>query len=254
MAETSPVRVERSGAALVLTLDRPKANILDRAMMAGVAEALAQVGDRTVKAVVLQAAGTHFSFGASVEEHQPDQAPKMLATFHALMKQLLRLPVPLVCAVRGQCLGGALELILPSSYVALAPGAKLGQPEVKLAAFAPFASVMLPAKVGQGRAERLLLSGAVLDAQTAVAWGLADLVTDEPERAALAWVTEQLAPLSRVAIEHALRAARVELVPRAEAALDTLEAQYVGELLATHDAKEGITAFLQKRAPSWKNC
>lgn len=253
MAETSPVRVERSGAALVLTLDRPKANVLDRAMMAAFAEGLAQVSDPTVKAVLLQASGSHFSFGASVEEHQPDQAPKMLASFHALMKQLLRLPVPLVSAVRGQCLGGALELILPSSYVALAPGAKLGQPEVKLAAFAPFASVMLPAKVGQGRAERLLLSGAALDAQTAVAWGLADALAEDPEKAALAWITEQLAPLSRVALEHALRAARVDLVPRAEAALDKLERQYVQELLATDDAREGITAFLQKRAPAWKN-
>ncbi len=250
----SPLKVEVKGAALVLTLDRPKANIVDRAMMAALREALPRTDDKAIKAVVLQASGTHFSFGAAVEEHTPDQAPGMLADFHRLLKELLRLKVPVVSAVRGQCLGGALELVLTSSYVALAPHAKLGQPEVKLAAFAPFASVMLPVRVGQGRAERLLLSGEVVDAERAVAWGLADVVSEDPEKAAAAWVAEQLSPLSRVAVEYALKASRAELLPRVEATLDRLERLYVDGLLSTQDAKEGIAAFLGKRPAKWSGC
>jgi cyclohexa-1,5-dienecarbonyl-CoA hydratase len=247
----SPLNAEVKDSALVLTLNRPKANIVDREMMAALHEALTQASDPSVKAVVLQAAGTHFSFGASVEEHTPEAAPKMLAEFHALLKEMLKLPVPMLAAVRGQCLGGAMELVLACSYVAVHPQAKLGQPEIKLASFAPVASVLLPMRIGQGRAEHLLLSGVSIDAPTAVQYGVADVMAGDPEAAVHAYVVEHLKPLSRIAITFALKAARAELIHRFETTIDRLEHLYVDGLLKTHDAKEGIAAFIQKRPPVW---
>ena len=191
---SSPLTAEVKDAALVITLNRPKANIVDREMMAALKAALKDVANPAVKAVILQAAGSHFSFGASVEEHTPESAPKMLSDFHALLKELLRLPVPMLAAVRGQCLGGAMELVLAASYVAVHPAAKLGQPEIKLASFAPVASVLLPLRIGQGRAEHMLLSGAAIDAPTALQFGLVDVVVGDPEAAAQAFVAEHLAP------------------------------------------------------------
>ena len=88
-------------------LARPKANIIDAEMIAALSSALDSHLDSTnLIAVLLDAEGPHFSFGASVEEHMPALCATMLASLHALIKQMLDCPVPILVAIAGQCLGG----------------------------------------------------------------------------------------------------------------------------------------------------
>ncbi len=154
---TSPLRVrlERDGALLHLTLDRPKANLIDAAMIAALSSALsAHRGAKGLRGVLLDHVGPHFSFGASVEEHLPAQAAAMLASLHALIGAMLEFPAPILAAVRGQCLGGGLEVALAAGPIFAAPDAKFGQPEIKLGVFAPAASVPAALAGQPGRRRR----------------------------------------------------------------------------------------------------
>ena len=152
--------LDRDGALLRLRLARPKANLIDASMIEALHSAIVGYRRHTrVRGVLLDAQGPHFSFGASVEEHLPDRCAAMLSSLHALIVAMLEFPVPISVAVRGQCLGGGLELALAGSFIFAATGAQFGQPEMNLGVFAPAASVLLPGRIGQTAAEDLLFSG-----------------------------------------------------------------------------------------------
>jgi len=255
MAE-SPLKawLEKEGALLRLRLARPKANIVDAAMIGALRSALSEHRpEPRLRAVLLDAEGPHFSFGASVQEHLPGSCDAMLQDLHALVRDLLAFPVPVLVAVRGQCLGGGLELAASGSRIFAAPGASLGQPEMKLAVFPPAASCLLPERVGQFRAEELLFSGRSVGAGEALRIGLVDAVAEDPEAAAVAWYEEALAPLSASSLRLAVRAARTGYLERVSDKLAAVERLYLEELMATRDAVEGLTAFLEKRSPAWED-
>ncbi len=154
MTAESPLkdRLERDGALLRLTLARPKANLVDAAMIAALHGAfVAYRGRSGLRGVLLDAEGPHFSFGASVEEHLPDRCAAMLSSLHALIVAMVEFPAPILVVVRGQCLGGGLELALAGGAIFAAPDAQFGQPELKLGVFAPAASVLLPYRVTNWR-------------------------------------------------------------------------------------------------------
>lgn len=252
----SPLRawVEKDGALLRLRLSRPKANIVDAAMIAALRAALGEhLPGARLRAVLLDAEGAHFSFGASVEEHLPESCAAMLRDLHALILQMLSSPVPILVAVRGQCLGGGLEVAAAGHRIFAAPGASLGQPEMKLGVFAPAASCLLPERIGQSRAEDLLLSGRSLGAEEAHRIGLVDAVADDPEAAALAWFDEHLAQKSASSIRFAVRAARDGFRERVAEKFARVERMYLTELMATRDAVEGLSAFIARRPPKWED-
>jgi len=251
---TSPLRVQEtaSGRLLQLTLDRPKANLIDAAMIAALDAALGGHLHRpALCAVLIDAEGPHFSFGASVEEHLPAQCAGMLRALHGLIRRMLDSPVPILVAAQGQCLGGGLEVALAGHLLFVAPDAALGQPEMKLGVFAPAASCLLPELIGPQRAFDLLLSGRSVSGTEAVAMGLALQCAAQPSQAALAYFTEQLEPKSSSSIRHAVSAARAAYSARVQARLAAVERGYLDELMATHDAVEGLQAFLAKRAARW---
>ena len=106
---------------------------------------------RPLRAALIDGEGPHFSFGASVEEHLPAQCAVMLRGLHGLLVAMLEWPRPILVAVRGQCLGGGLELALAGSLIFASRDAQLGQPEIKLGVFAPAASCLLPFRVNRRR-------------------------------------------------------------------------------------------------------
>lgn len=248
------VWIEREGALLRLRLARPKANILDAAMIAALERAFSDhAGNSVLRGVLIDHEGPHFSFGASVEEHLPARCAAMLRSLHALVLRMLEWPAPILVAARGQCLGGGLEFACAGNFLFAAPDAQFGQPEMKLAVFAPAASCLLPPRIGQSRAEDLLFSGRSIDARTALAWGLVNELADDPAAAALAYFETHLAGKSASALDFALRAARAPLVEQVRRRLSEVEALYLDGLMNTRDAVEGLRAFLEKRTPKWEH-
>ena len=254
MSDCLGINPERGGALLRLTLNRPKANIVDAGMIAALDAALADHRDRRdLKAVLLGAEGPHFSFGASVEEHLPESCEAMLKSLHALVRTLLEYPVPVLVAIRGQCLGGGLEVAMAGHHLIAAPDAALGQPEMMLGVFAPAASCLMPERIGQSRAEDLLLSGRSVSGTDALAMGLVDDIADDPEGAALGYFDKHLAAKSASSLRMAVRAARAGFTKRVIARLHEVEDLYLNELMSTRDAVEGLEAFIAKRPASWEN-
>ena len=246
--------LERNEQILRLQLAKPKANIIDAAMIDALSGALeSHSTDLRMMAVVLDAEGPNFSFGASVEEHLPGQCAGMLKKLHALITQMIEYPVPIIAAVHGQCLGGGLELACASSLIIAARDTRLGQPEISLAVFAPAASCLLPERIGQSQAEMLLLSGESVDAEKASQTGLVDQVSDKPTEAALAWIDANIIGKSASSLRIAVTAARHDYIARIREKLQAVEAMYLDELMKTNDAIEGLKAFLEKRKPVWEN-
>ncbi|HXP30139.1 MAG TPA: cyclohexa-1,5-dienecarbonyl-CoA hydratase [Stellaceae bacterium] len=255
-AAPAPLRVwlDEGGTLLRLRLARPKANVIDAAMIAALDQALAQhLAAFDLLGVLIDAEGPHFSFGASVEEHLPGTCAAMLRSFHAVLLRLVASPVPVLVAVRGQCLGGGLEVALAGTLLFVSPDAMLGQPEIKLGVMAPAASCLLPERIGRAQADELLLSGRSLGAAEARDIGLVTAIAEDPAGAALAWFKQHLAGKSAAALRHAVRAARLDLVERVRAKLVRVEALYLDDLMATRDAVEGLEAFLAKRPPRWEH-
>jgi cyclohexa-1,5-dienecarbonyl-CoA hydratase len=252
----APLRValDRHAALLRLRLARPKANIVDAAMIGALADAFAAHRDPgPLRAALIEAEGPHFSFGASVEEHLPAQCAAMLKGLHGLLVAMLEWPRPILVAVKGQCLGGGLELALAGSLIFAAKDAQFGQPEMKLGVFAPAASCLLPFRVNQPAAEDLLFSGRSLSADAAKAIGLVHAVVDDAEAAALGYFDEHLAPKSAAALGYAVRAAREGMLPELKRRIAAVEKLYLEGLMKTRDANEGLNAFLAKRQPVWEH-
>ena len=242
--------LRNEGQLLHLTLNAPKGNILDSAMLAGIEAALDEhESSPSLKAIAFEGTGKHFCFGASVAEHQADQAAAMLATFHGLFRRLSRLNIPTAAIVRGQCLGGGLELAGYCSWIFSSETAYFGQPEIKLAVFPPMASVLLPWRLGGARGLDLCVSGRSIAAKEALSLGLVHELSEDPAEAFAAFFAENIEPLSASSLRFAERAARLPLVRALEQDLPELEKIYLEELMKTHDANEGINAFLDKRSP-----
>jgi len=253
---SSPLKVwfEREGRLLRLRLDRPKANILDAAMVGAIEHALGQYGTvAELRGILVDSTGGHFSFGASIEEHLPDRCAAMLAGFHRLILQVLASPIPFLVTIRGQCLGGGLELASAGHLLFAGRDAKFGQPEIQIGVFAPAASCLLPERIGLAAAEDLLLSGRSIGAEEAFRIGLVTEVADDPEAAALGYFDRQLAPKSATSLRFATRAARHGAIERISVKLAAIEKIYLAELMATQDATEGLNAFIEKRPASWKD-
>ncbi len=244
--------LERDGRVLRLRLARPKANVVDADMIAALHDELTRHLDRSsLLAVLLDHEGPNFSYGASVQEHLPEHCEAMLREFHRLVMRLLECPVPVLAAVRGQCLGGGLELACCAHLIFAGEDARFAQPEIKLGVFAPAASCVLPERIGPARADDLLLSGRSIDAAQAASLGLVNTVASDAQAAALAYFDEHLSALSASSLRFAVRASRSDLCARVKAKLASVEQLYLHELMASHDAVEGLHAFIEKRAASW---
>lgn len=245
------------GAVLKITLNAPKANILEAAMLGEIACTLAGLSnEKSLKLIVFEGDGKHFSFGAAVPEHTKENAAMMLRAFHGIFYDMVRLLVPSMAIVRGQCLGGGMELALFCNFIVADNTAMFGQPEIVLGVFPPPASVMLPRKVGQTYADDLVLTGRSIDAAEAKRIGLLTLLTDEGTDAwdaATKWIEKHILPKSAQSLRTANAAVRRDFFRGIMEDLPAMEGLYLKELMESHDANEGIKAFMEKRKPGWKN-
>ncbi len=242
------------GALWRISLAAPENNILDRALIGGLTEVFSRARKaNSLRAICLDGMGPNFSYGASIEEHLPDQVGEMLRAFHELFRAMASAETVLLAAVHGHCLGGGLELAAFCHRVFAAPDAKLGQPEIRLGVFAPVASVILPERMGQSEAEDLCLTGRLLSAEEAKSAGLVDEVTPDPTAAALDYARRNLLQHSASSLRCAVRAVRLGYYQRVFGNLEEAERLYLEDLMPTADAVEGIESFLQERKPVWRN-
>jgi len=234
-----------------LTLNRQAVrNALNTALLAQIADGLAQLAtDPACRAVVITGASGNFAAGADIAEIETKTAAQAANDPRKAHWATIRaFPKPLIAAVEGFALGGGFELALMADMMVLGPTAKLGLPETNLGLI-PGAGggQRLLALAGRARASRMILTGEVIDAETALSWGIAAYASATPlaEAEAIAVRLAHRAPLALIAAKRALIASEASLAFAAERA--EFEA-----LLDSQDKAEGIRAFHEKRKPAFK--
>lgn len=238
-----------------LTLSFPPLNILTLAALAEVREALAALGgDPGLRVLVLGAEGKHFSAGADVGEHLPPHHLTLIPRFLETVAALDAFPLPVIAAVRGKCLGGGFELVQPADMIVAGDSAAFGQPEIVLGVFPPAAAVLLAERMPAGLAARLIYSGDPVTAVEAERGGFVTrLVPDDAVDEAAVELARRVARHSAAALRAAKRALRGVGVETRHAALRRAGHAYLHELMDTHDAVEGLRAFVEKRRPVWSH-
>jgi cyclohexa-1,5-dienecarbonyl-CoA hydratase len=232
----------------------PKGNILTCEMLDAMRAGLESISQNPhLKLITIEGAGGDFSFGASVVEHVPQEIERALRALDGLVIDLLEAPALTAAVVRGRCLGGGFELALACDLIFAADDAVFGVPEIKLGVFPPAASVLLPARVGLSRAMPTIVTG---EPESAEVWRNAGLLSLVVPAASLhseidGWFDQHLAPKSAAALRHAAAAARSTTLDLVRTSLPAVERLYLDELMQTHDAVEGVDAFLEKRPPHW---
>ena len=176
-----------------------------------------------------------------------------LGLYRAAFDAIARCPKPVVAAINGVAFGGGLELALFCNWIFASPDARLGQPEIMLGVFPPPASIILPLKVGQARADHLCLTGESWTAETAQAAGLVHEVAEDPMASLDAFARRHLVPKSASSLRMGVRAARMVFNETLRQKLPAVQKLYLEELMETADANEGIGSFLEKRKPAWKH-
>ncbi len=240
-----------------ILLDDGKGNVIDHIMMEDLQAVFNSFANKPeLKLIVLEGAGKHFSFGASVEEHKKEFAAAMLKGFHQLFYTLRDLAIPTLAKVSGQCLGGGLEVALMCNFIFVDKSARLGQPEIILGVFPPPASIILPEKIGYTIAEEMIIAGKIVSGEEAKTIGLVNDVFEDKtalDVQVTQWIEKNIVPRSASSLRFAVKAARVKFNHLLSNFLPQLEAIYVKQLMETHDANEGINSFLEKRKPIWQN-
>jgi cyclohexa-1,5-dienecarbonyl-CoA hydratase len=241
---------------VTLRFGHPKGNVITDELVGQLRQALEDLSQSTsLRLVVIEGEGRDFSFGANIPEHAPGAIEKSLPLFHSLILDLLAMPVATAAVVRGRCIGGGFEIALACDFIFAADDAMFALPEIKLGVFAPVATVLLPKRVGLAAATGPLLTG---EPRTAAEWkalGLIEMTSpaDALGDAVDAWFTRTLANHSAEALRHAVRALRGTISEAAAREIPEIEKLYLNDASRTHDATEGVAAFLEKRAARWRD-
>ena len=245
------IDVARDGGVATVTIDRQDAlNALDVATLTELRDRLGEVAaDSGVRAVVLTGAGEKaFVAGADIKYMSglgTEQAKAWGALGHEAGQLLETMPKPTIAAINGFALGGGCELALACDLRYASAHAMLGQPEINLGIVPGWGGTQRLARVCRiGVAKDLVFTGRTIGAEEALRVGLVNAIADPVLDRALETARE-LAAKSPVALALAKR-----LVNLAPGALER-EAEEFGDLFASEDAKEGLAAFVEKRAPSF---
>lgn len=244
------------GEVTEISIGPPPANILSAKMMDEISALLKeQAKNSRKKLFIFCGEGKHFSFGASVEEHKPEKVAGMLPVFHRFIGEVISCKIPTLAKVSGMCLGGAFEFALACTFIFADETAKFSVPEIQLGVFPPVASALLPFLSSAQFSSQVILTG---DQFTAKELHNRGLVNHVAEKGGLddvigAFYEKQLLPKSASSLQITHVACRKALAEHYKNFIGSMEELYLRDLMATQDAVEGITAFLEKRQPEWRN-
>jgi len=246
-----------NNSVAVTRLDgRGPLNLLGRSVFNDLNDELDRLNlDRNVRAMILIGSGDQ-AFSAGVDLHQmkdlnPVDAESFITELHAPARKLLTMSIPAIAAIKGPCLGGALELILACDIRIATGDAIFGLPEVQVGIPSVIEASLLPPTIGLGRARRMLLTGETVNAAEALAIGLVDRVVSSDQLMDAAQETANtFLGMSRdvVASQKDIVAKWLELGEEDSAAFTIRE---FSRIFATSAPYEGMSAFLEKRAPNF---
>lgn len=252
------IKTSSAQGVLTVTLNRPEAfNALNTLLLQELADLLEQVEqDNEIGAVVITGGAKVFAAGADIKEMAAlDAVGVMNDARPKHWRRIYQFSKPLIAAVNGYALGGGCELVMHCDIVIAGDSALFGQPEINLGIIPGAGGTQrLIRTVGKPLAMKMVLSGEMIDAKTALSAGLVAEVTIPEktiERATeLAHTIARKPPIAvRLAKEALLKAFETDL----EAGLN-LERKAFTLLAATEDRQEGIAAFMEKRKPHFKGC
>lgn len=245
------VRLEVEDGIGTIRLDRPKMNALNIQVQEEIREAAAEAGARTdVKAVIVWGGERVFAAGADIKQMQTMSYTDMVERSVPLMSSITsvaRIPKPVIAAITGYALGGGCELALACDFRVVADDAKLGQPEILLGIIPGAGGTQrLSRLVGASRAKEIIFSGRFVDAQEALAIGLADRVVPAADvyETARAWAATFVGGPT-----YAVRAAKEAIDRGLEVDLDTgleIERLLFASLFATKDREIGMASFVEQ--------
>jgi cyclohexa-1,5-dienecarbonyl-CoA hydratase len=238
MKDLKKIKVARVDACIQIELSHPPLNIIDFEMMSELSDALDEASSSSI--LILTTSLQHFSAGVDVKIHTPDKVPKMLDSFHNVIRKLYHFSGMTICAIRGHALGGGMELALCCDKILAEKNSNIGFPEITIACFPPVAAILLPRP-----AQWLLFSGESISAWRAYELGIVhDLYQDDSE---LTKITDRYKSLSANALRSLKSAIRNTSAFDFDSALAVTERVYKEELLKSPDVLKGVKAFLGKR-------
>jgi len=249
------IRCDLQPPVASITLRNPPINVIDIPMMEELSTAITTVeAHPEISSLILRGSEKTFSAGVDVAAHTPDKVAEMLTRFHAVFRALVASKKVLVAEVRGHCLGGGAELAMVCDMVITSDTATWGFPEIQLGCFPPVAVTALASIIGQKRTADLILTGRKFNGREASMLGLANAaVSDAEVGSKVSEIVSHLATLSPAALATTKKAMYVWDAMHFDKGLARAEKIYLDELMQTEDAREGIQAFLERRAPKWKN-
>jgi enoyl-CoA hydratase len=257
--EFKNLRLEKRSPLAVVTVDRPKVlNALNAETLTELSEIFEELAaDPEIRVILLAGAGDRaFVAGADIRELAaltPEEGRAYSLRGQGILRRIETLGKPVIACIQGFALGGGCELAMACTLRLAADDARLGQPEVKLGVMAGYGgSQRLTRLVGRSEGLKLLLTGAIIDAQEALRIGLVDEVLPAAELMQRAEaLAHEIAANAPLAVAETMRAVDEGFDLPLDLAL-LRESVRFGGLCATADKNEGAQAFLEKRPPVWK--
>ncbi len=254
--------IEKRGAVLEVTLDRPKANAIDAATSRALCAAFTSFrDDPELRAAILTGGGERFfsagwdlkAAAAGDEAPDTDHGPGGFAG----LTQLFDLDKPVIAAVNGYAAGGGFELALACDMIVAAEHAEFFLPEVTIGLIPDAGGVLrLPRRIPRAIANEMMMTGRRMTAEEALRWGLVNAVVPGAELMDRARdLADQIcgaAPLAIAALKEVLRATEGQGLEQAYATMEGGGLQTYARMRASEDAREGPRAFAEKRAPVWR--
>ncbi|MBC8439555.1 MAG: enoyl-CoA hydratase/isomerase family protein [Deltaproteobacteria bacterium] len=255
MAEPKFLKIENNGQVARIILDRPKHNVLDIPMMNELNAQLEKIAaDEELKCVVITGEGRSFCAGVEVADHKPDNVDAMVATFNRIFELINMIDIPIIAAVNGACLGGGMEVAIACDIVIASEKAILGQPEIKLGFFPPYAALRLPELVGPAKAIEIVTTGQNYTAQEAHDLGFVSKVASIDDfQATIDGQVKQICHASPLIIRLNKRAVKRHIGTNFFQGVDLVSNYFLNTMMKTEDTLEGIASFEEKRRPVWKN-
>ena len=250
--------LEKKDGVGIIKINRPQVlNALDKETVRELLKAVTELeDDKKIKSAILTGEGKAFIAGADIKQMKdmsPLEAKEFAELGHSLPMKIEESRLPFIAAVNGYALGGGCEVMMACDICIVAKSAKIGQPEINLGINPGFGGTQrLPRIVGLMKAKELLLTGRNMDAQEAYEIGLVNKVVDNEK------LMEEVEKLAiNIAGKSAVQVSFIKALVNKGSHVDlnsacALEISYFSTSFSTHDQKEGMSAFLEKRKANFK--